>query len=369
MKWLGRLFIYAIFLIFTTLFGLEVLLRLVFPAPSLAYAQKFRQDIPGLKNEFVYDRNAWGLRSLGMKTLEKPASTLRVIVLGASTTDQATQNTADTWSGILEKKMTQSFASKNLRVEVAAYGRGGDTIYDTLCWAKDNLPQLNPDLVIVLQAINDMAWNGGEGYHFDSKNPPRCSGFMTRFLRHHSDVFRWVIHLKNQIRVKKALAQGGAVEWHSQNLPEIRRKFSALPLRALLTRDPDPYVEFAQGMKELAQQLVDWKITTLFLSQPSVWHENMTEDESSRLWFSINTPQGPVRLAPALMAREMQRYNERVLWLPQEFPEASIHFFGLAATLPRTADIFFDDCHLTDAGSQAVAGAILPEVNRILSKR
>ena len=316
MKPWWRLSSYLVFLLSVSLIGLEVLLRLFLPSPSLSTSQKFRQDIAGLKSEFTYERNEWGLRSLSMKTLAKPEDTFRVIVLGASTTDQATQSTADTWTGLLETNWQQTYApliaSKKTHVEVAAYGRGGDTIYDTLCWARDNLIELDPDMVIVLQAVNDLAWNGGPGYFFDPKNPPPCSSFMTQFPRHHSEVFRWVIHLKNQWRVKKSLAEGGAVEWHSQNLPEIRRKFAELPLQDPATRLPDPFTEFAQGYAALIQFVaIQHHIPMRLFTQPAVWRKNMSEIDKERLWFSVNTPEGPVRVATTHLHYRLQDGQER----------------------------------------------------------
>lgn len=346
-----------------TLAGLEILLQLFLPAPSLGFSQPFRQNIAGLKNNFVYDRNDWGLRSRSMKTLNKPANTIRIIVLGASTTDQATQATDDTWSGILEKKMTQHFASKNLSVEVAAYGRGGDTIYDTYCWAKDNLESMQPDLVIVLQGINDMAWNGGHDYSFDKNHPPKCSGFMTHFLRHNSEVFRWSIHLKNLWRVKKNLASGGAIEWHSENLAKIRKEFAGLPAEKTITRDPDPLLEYESGLTKLRDYILSLNARALFLSQPSVWQKEMPQETVESLWFHINTKDGKKRLATEWLEIEMQRYNAITRKISEVKDQKTVSFFDLAASIPKTRAYFFDDCHFTDRGSELVAEMLVKSVS------
>ncbi len=103
----------------------------------------------------------FGLRSLSMTTREKPPATFRILCLGASTTDQPTHNTADTWSGRLETLLNEQFADQNLRIEVGAFGRGGDKILHRFIWAVKNIPVLKPDLVILLEGINDMCFQGG----------------------------------------------------------------------------------------------------------------------------------------------------------------------------------------------------------------
>lgn len=127
----------------------EGVLWVFFPIPEEQPYQKIMlQDIPGLKPNILYERNAQGLRSLSMTTWKKPPKTFRILCLGASTTDQTNQGTPDTWSGILESELKEIGVSQGVQIQVAAYGRGGTKAKDNYIWAVNNLAELEPDLVI-----------------------------------------------------------------------------------------------------------------------------------------------------------------------------------------------------------------------------
>ena len=61
--------------------------------------------------------------------MTKTDGTIRILCIGASTTQQPIQNTEDIWSALLEKNLQQAFALKDVRIEVATYGSGGHTAY------------------------------------------------------------------------------------------------------------------------------------------------------------------------------------------------------------------------------------------------
>ena len=75
----------------------EGVLWVFFPiSEEQPYQKIMLQDIPGLKPNILYERNAQGLRSLSMVTRKNPPKTFRILCLRASTTDQTNQGTPDT---------------------------------------------------------------------------------------------------------------------------------------------------------------------------------------------------------------------------------------------------------------------------------
>ena len=158
--------LYGAYVLIASALLLEIALRLLLPPPSLSLRKSFTQDLPGLKSRLVYTRNDFGLRSLSMTTKSKGPRVVRIICLGASTTDQPTQGTEDIWSAVLERKLRAAWATRGVGIEVAAYGRGGSTVMESLSWAEKNLGGYEPDIVITLEGVNDLAWHGGAGYRF-----------------------------------------------------------------------------------------------------------------------------------------------------------------------------------------------------------
>jgi lysophospholipase L1-like esterase len=344
----------------------EAVLWTLFPMRS-GTRVTYSQSLPGVKSQIVYTADRYGLRSLSDWTLPKPAGTIRVLCLGASTTNQPTQSTEEIWSALLQKLLEAELAGSGVAIQVAAFGGGGQRVFNRVAWCHENLDRFDADVVVTLEGINDLCFNGGPDYSYAGadariaalRGPPSKSPGLKRFLQSNSQLYRRAAALKNAIAARRALATGGMFEWHSKNLPELRAKYAAYPYVETLARDPDPIVEFGDGMDALLAQLSARGIAPIVLAQPTIWKETMSDAEKSALWIYVNTPRGAVRPGTAWLAREMARYNavqrERAM-------AAGAAYVPLDEMLPKTLDVFFDDCHFTDAGNELVARAILPTV-------
>jgi len=367
-------------LILTLIFA-EALLWIVFPVPlKQSVRVPLKQNLPGLKENIVYERNEFGLRSISMKTRSKPDNTIRIICIGASTTDQPTQNTEDTWSGILETKLQDTFADSGWKIEVAAYGRGGDGILTRLAWARENLPELNPDIAVILEGINDMCFLGGPRYSYTDldkqlilyekfrKMRDELSGeYLTtkdndlfRMLQSYSQIMRRASRLHRLLLFQKTKREGKTIDWHSQNMDRLRNSYQQLPFIEKPSRTlNDPFHEFSDGIDALICFLYKSKIDAIILEQHALWKETMTEEEIKLLWFPINTQKGCVKVSMSWRINELNRYNEIQKKAAKKYGAV---FFDLNKHILKNTDTFFDDCHFTDTGSEIVASLIYPIV-------
>ena len=341
-----------------TVASLELVLWTIFPVRhEQRYRKEVKQNLPGLKSELIYTRNEFGLRSLSMKTKIPPPNTVRIICLGASTTDQPTQAIQDTWSGILESMLNAEFSAQGARVEIAAYGRGSETIIDRLFWARKNLLSFQPNLVIIMEGINDLCWHGGSGYTF--KGIPIPKEKKGSNILEFSQIFRRFKIIKHRLLNYLALKMGKAIEWHSRNLPELRQNYKNLPYQSEIVRENDPIHEFAAGLTALLSFLSESGVEAIVIGQPVLWMENMDEEERDVLWFHVNTPNGPIRPSGKWLAEEMTRYNDVQKDLAKQ---NKAEYEDLDKKIPRSLEFFFDDCHFTDRGSEKVASELFPIV-------
>ena len=353
--------------------AMELILHAFFPMPpGEAVYQAVSQSLPGLQDRIVFERNAFGFRSLSMTTREKPPGTVRIIVLGGSTTDQQTQNTADTWSGLLEWGLRRRFAGQGVRIEVAALGRGGWKTDRALGVARGFLLDFAPDLVLTFLGINDLALNGGPDYAYTGLEetrervaPLRRRGALAAApmaLTGCSD--RWQLCRRLRalyVRVDsyRVLRQGRAVEWHSKKLHERRAALRARPLVPEPRREPDPIREFEDGVRELLRFFESAGVGVVVMGQPVLWHAGISREQTEALWFAIQSRQGPVRASGAWLEREMSRYNHVQAELARA---AGVPFVDLDHMIPKDLEHYFDDCHLTDRGSRLVAERLEPVV-------
>lgn len=330
-----------------------------------AISVRFEQNLPGLKGEILYTENAFGLRSISMKTRAKPDNSVRILALGASTTQQMTQGITDTWSGTLETLLNQAFMPQT-RIEVAAYGRGGYRARDVLDWARTNLDRYDPDIVVLLLGINDLALNGGAEYQYGgrheleqnpAKHTEKKKGSLITVCLEYSQICRRLRALKHRLYPQ----QDGKreVEWHSENLSNLRREYSNLPMLRTPERHTDPIGEFSDATAMLIEKLSEMEIQVLVLGQPVLWKDSMTTDEINTLWLPINTMHGPARVPTGWLYREMLRYNAVQAKTADRF---NTPYLDLDEQIDKNLENYFDDCHFTDIGSRRVAMAIFPIV-------
>ena len=384
---LGKFIFLIKYLAFITLFSFllgEAGLWIWFPISenSLAVSRKYHLNLPGLKNDILYTRNQYGFRSLSMQTKEKDPRTIRIICLGGSTTDQATQNTEDTWFGILDQKLNEALSKENIRIEVAAWGRSGIGIWDGCRYCRGQLSEFKPDIVITLWGINDLIHNGGPNFLYEGRKR-RIAKLRNTLLKKQTDsttlisklkatvskysqIYRRLTALRNQKHDKISLIIKKTFLGSSDRITlAAKSAYRKFPLREKISSDPDPVLEFRDGFEELILCLKEQGAETLVLGQPVLWKQNMPPAEKSVLWFSINTKEGPVRAGDLWLENQMSRYNQAQEGLVKL---THLAYVPLERLIPKTLDFFYDDCHFTDKGNRAVAEAAYPEVLKLLQK-
>jgi lysophospholipase L1-like esterase len=351
----------------------ELVLWAVAPL-SLEERVEFHQSLPGLQETVVYERDALGLRTAAASANDVgPWDTRRILCLGGSTTEQVPQSFHDTWCGSLAEKINDRLAESGsgTRVESAIFGRGGFRTVDVFDWATENLDAVDPDLVIVLLGVNDLAWNGGPEYSYDglesaiaaSRSRWGESLSLGGRCRQVMQLCRRLALAKRRLQHLRAGPDAARIEWHSDSLPSLRETYRKTAEVSSFDRDPDPITEFGDALDAMASLVTERELPLVVLGQPVLWHEGLSDEEAAALWFRPATPTGPVRVAPGVLAGEMDRYNS----LQQDIARRhGAWFVDLDARIPRTLEYFFDDCHFTDVGSHRVAEEILPTVERAL---
>jgi lysophospholipase L1-like esterase len=355
-KAVARVFLKLGFSAALTIVLLEIALR-IFDPLSLEICQTdkiVRQNLPGIKPQIHYTRNRFGLRSVSMAdatSLDKPANTVRIICIGASTTDQPIQSTEDIWWAILEKKLQSEFARAGAKIEVGGYGIGGQTVSNRLEWCRTHLLAFKPDLVMTLEGINDLCFRG---YRHSTRDIISLGDRLSKVLAHSQICSHLIFFMARSGRI---------LEWHSRSMPQLRRTYAGYPLVETPERDPDCAAQFKTDLCRLLQFFTAQHIPVVVLGQPASWKSDMSAEEYSRLWFPVVARNGFVRPSAQWLSNEMRKYNA----LQQECARANnACYLALDEWVPRTTNVFVDDCHFTDEGNRLVADLIYPEVVKIV---
>ena len=359
----------------------EGVLRLVFPVPENPSANlSYAQNLPGLSTHVTYTENAFGFRSAAMTSEEKPVDTVRVLVLGASTTQQTTQALEDTWSNLLATQLNERFSDSGFQIEIGAFGRGGLRATHLNRWARTHLARFDPDIVVTLLGINDLAFGGAtidpvleepsQDFFVPSKETNSEEAPPKRSLKERCIAASQVCRRLNTVteRARNAIntLRGSAVEWHSSQLPDLRKTLAELPLEEPPKHQTDPIEQFETAMEALLRVIRRTGADPVVLGQPVLWRASLSPEEIGRLWFPVETADGPVRASPGWLAAEMKRYNELQARLAQKHGAVYIE---LDEHIEKSTQNYFDDCHYTDLGSSRLAAVVLPQLAAVVRQR
>ncbi len=359
------------------LIAAEIVLRLFAPVPveaatgePIARHVEVRQTIPGVKPLIVYEQNGYGLRSQSMYTHGKPDGTLRVLCIGASTTDQAVQETADTWCGQLETRLKADYSDRQINIETASFGRGGLTTAQLAEWARRELRGFEPDVVVVLMGVNDLTWRGEPDKELLRERPAQPAAQRKLSLAgrcaHTFQLCQRAAIVKQRVQMAIGRSTGRLLEWHSANLPRLREAYRSYPLVQNPERSPADLQSFERAMDEVVQAIQAAGANAVLLGQPTLWKADLSPEERAVLWFPVRHGGDYVRADPGWLQQEMHKYNESVRAVARRDHAA---YLDLEPLIPKRLDMFFDDCHFTDEGNRVLAEAILPTVERELDRR
>jgi lysophospholipase L1-like esterase len=305
----------------------------------------YRIPAPGLRDVF---RNREGervrveLNELGMRgpslSTPVPEGTLTLVFLGGSATENYAYNEADTFPF----QTGQALAARLGRpVRAFNAGMSAATSATSLGRLQHQVLDLRPDLVVVMDGINDLLEGFHRSYRRDGRHleRPPLQGDRPR-----SYLLDW---LREAWRPRRPTPPSPEREVRVTD-------YAAFPARQV----------FARNVLSMSAVARAHGIPILFLTQPTMYRDDPDPGEAERFVMSAALGDKADRYpdVPSLAAG-MRSLNALVLALPQD---DRVHVLDLAARLPRSWELFYDDCHLTKAGNRRVSQELVPVIAGIL---
>lgn len=305
----------------------------------------YRIPAPGLRDSF---RSREGeavevrLNELGMRgpsvSTPVPEGTLTLVFLGGSSTENYAYNEPDTFPF----QAGQALAARLGRpVRAFNAGMSAATSSTNLARLQHQVLDLHPDLVVVMDGINDLLDGFHRSYRRDGRHleRPPLQGERPR-----SYLYDWLRQASRPRRPPRPRPER-----------EIRMTdYEGFPARQA----------FARNLLSMSAVAQAHGIDILFLTQATMYRDDPDPAERDRFVMSAALGDKADRYpdVPSLAAG-MRAFNAVVLALPRG---GRTHVFDLAPRLPRSWDVFYDDCHLTKTGNRRVAEELLPVIEAIL---
>ena len=281
------------------------------------------------------------VNSLGFRgpplTQAKPADTLRIAFVGASTTFSAEVSSNDmTWPHLVSTAIQSQYPDINIDYVNASVS--GYTVKTSLINFRRRVASLQPDVTVIYHATNDLSWETRslameQGiYEKHGKN-------STSWLAEHSQL--WSLVEKN-LRIKEVKNDAMKTVGRLEFLPS--------ELGVYFRRDLKQLVLEAQRVSKLVA-LVTFSIQI----RPEQTAEQKLTAASSALYYM------PF-MDPQRLIKAFQRYNQIIA---EVAAETGAILIGGETMIPGDSAHFNDTVHFTDAGSQIMARRVSESLQRV----
>ncbi len=344
---LGRFMIVAISVVAPLLLAEWVARSTFAPRPPRRVYDPLAYRIPhpglvdtftGIENETVTVRlNELGMRGPSLAASTAPG-TKTLVFLGGSTTENYGLTLEQTFPEAVGTVLSERLA---VPMRILNGGASGTTSPLTLGRLQYQVVDLAPQGVVVMHAINDFLGGFEPGYRADGrhlKQPVLASRRPRSYLR------AWARSLRTPTRRV----------WPIADESQVILAYEDFPARQAFARNLRSIVAVAQAHG----------VPLVLLTQPTMYEPEPTKEVQSRyvlanaLWSRGVRPPDP----PSLV-RGMAAFNDTTREIAREL---GVPLVDLAALMPRSWDLFIDECHYTALGNQRLAEWLTPALEAVL---
>lgn len=325
--------------------------------------------VPGFRTTYVIEGiggqtgtmelaiNDFGFRSSSMKTAKKPPGTYRIFFLGESTTECIYLPEEKTFSSLVEQNLSRAFPGK--RFESMNGGISGYLAADTLALLIYKVMYYEPDLVVVMHAINDLRYGTVPTY-----DPIRRTNYQKIYYRpgynegigkplakalkrsHFLTLIKW--RLINRIFPPEAEKYKTKLEQY-EAFRRKRRETRSSDIAESKSLD-----EFIKNLEEIIFIARGHGVRLILMTEPFIYQKNMSPEVNEKLWMGYLEESG-INLSNGFLLREMNRFNNAVRELARKH---NVELIDLEREIPKDLDHFYDDVHFTPKGSRKAAEVI-----------
>ncbi|MBX7075644.1 MAG: SGNH/GDSL hydrolase family protein [Pirellulales bacterium] len=310
-------------------------LRLVFH-PDL-------QVLPGASPVASYSTNSWGLRGPELPLNETNSRRrLRVLCLGASTTECTYLDDSKTWPALLADALRR--AHPNRAIWVAAAAVSGTTTKEHLQFVQQSPLVEQVDLVVVLAGINDLQRElvaARKREMGQSMGPVAGPYLWERLASVRLAVSAWS-------RATAARRMAAEDPTGANYVRRRERRASAETVTTIPNLQPG-LEAYRQRIEQIADTIRQRGAKPVFLSQPVLWSDGLSPAAEKLLWLGYLDANRFLAAPP--LRQCMDRYNDCLRDVCQEQQAPWIDLSVMSGRLVY----FYDDCHFTEAGAHEVA--------------
>ncbi|MBS4034575.1 MAG: hypothetical protein KGZ85_08930 [Ignavibacterium sp.] len=267
------------------------------------------------------------------------SSKLNIFCLGGSTTEFKDKNNRD-WPGLLEKELLNKNGFSN--VEVYNLGRQWYSTQHILINYILNLREHKPDVIIVMENINDMLHNADFSWLSNGEFRDDYGNFLgplTRMIKF-GGFSEFLLKTINGLWY-----QDKPIEIETNEFPGLKAFERNLNTIITLAREDDTKV--------------------ILMTQPNLYKDTMSVEEISSLGMIHGEAIGNGKKWTFTTGRNgMRLYNNKIREIANTTD--GVYLIDLELHVPKTLDYFYDDVHYTSKAYDIIAPYVAEKLKEIL---
>jgi lysophospholipase L1-like esterase len=310
--------------------------------PNLTLAARAGRLVPASDGEVVYwSSNSHGLRG-GEFPFDKTPGTIRIVCLGASTTEGSGSDT-ETYPFYLQEGLRQRYPGRN--IEVINAGHHAYRAEDSLALLEQVILPLDPDLILWYEAANDL---NVTGFSRDLQTAA-CWQEGTCWLSQTPWGFR-------ELYLNSALFRILADRFGGRTVP------AAMPHSFEDGGVSSGAMQYADTLRRIATTAEAADTTLVFISFVTVAHEGLQVDPRTNPGLFDQVYRTYYPLTPGEIGRAYAQYNNQSRQVAAEY---GLAYYDLAAQFPKDPRYFpADYIHLSPAGNRLFAQLVEYHLSR-----
>jgi lysophospholipase L1-like esterase len=294
------------------------------------------------------------------------ADKYNILAIGGSTTENLYLDDRENWPYLVERKLDRT--AQGRPVWIGNIGVSGQSSPHHLYALRYFVPQLRIDTVIVVVGVNDLiiGLNRPDGPMLDPEDPENRTALMRRTFKQiplsakpfPGNLATWslveAMREKLRLRVSRDLQdnRGDIFPYRRRLYWKLTKEIDRLP-------DLTSFLDFYEhNLIALIREARRQRVRLILATQPSIWHEPMSEESKRLLWMGVEGRWGEpeARFSVDVLMRGMALVNQRLL---EVCAEQQVECVDLAGAMNGQEDFFFDDVHFTELGSRRVADLVV----------
>lgn len=358
---------------------------LVWPAKVKQVFRPNHEVFPLLPTEAVFETNTFGIRG---KELGKDEDEVRVLSIGGSTTECLYHAADKAWTHRIAPALEQALSARSdpRHAWVGSVGRSGMNSRDHVLHAQYFVPQLpRIDVVVLLAGVNDLVAFLGQPETYtvmDPALPAEKNDFAIRraFLvipGRLADAWDYEGGFYKRLALYQ-LGRGIRQRWSQTNGASTQQAEDGQWIKSwrenrqkaghIVDKLPDltqALGVYRQNLTATVALLRARGVRPLLVTQPTFWRADLTKEEESLLWMGgigeFQREPGHDYYAAGALASGMLAFNEAMLDVCKQ---TGAECLDLAAKIPKTADVFYDDCHFGEKGAGLIGDAVADAIRQ-----